>query len=184
MNPDALEKLKDIHLPEAVSWWPLAPGWWLLLGLFILMLALAFYLYKRSQRKSPEERIIEQSLEIFHQVKDQSLSPKELLMELSELLRRTAISLRGRDEVANLAGQAWLNFLNESGRTQAFTEGVGQAFADQPYRPEVEYNRQALLGLTHHWLQKQVVKTPSKLKKKPPSEMKTAKTNEVGHAGV
>ena len=20
--------LRDLHLPEAVGWWPLAPGWW------------------------------------------------------------------------------------------------------------------------------------------------------------
>ena len=30
MNPsDPLAQLKDIHLPDAVSWWPLAIGWWI-----------------------------------------------------------------------------------------------------------------------------------------------------------
>jgi hypothetical protein len=34
LNPnDPLAQLRDIHLPTEVSWWPLAWGWWLLIGL-------------------------------------------------------------------------------------------------------------------------------------------------------
>ena len=159
---DPLDKLKDIHLPDAVSWWPLAPGWWILLVLFLLMIAIALYLYIRSQRKSHQEIIIEQALQLFDSLQEQSLNSKTLIMELSELLRRTAISLYGRDKVANLAGENWLLFLNDYGSTKAFTEGVGQALADQPYRPEVDYHRQALLGLTHDWLKKQLFKVMEK----------------------
>lgn len=154
---DALEQLKDIHLPSDVSWWPLALGWWVLLALFFIMMATALYLYIRSLRKTKRELVIEQSLLLFHHIQQQSLNPKELLMELSELLRRTAISLYGRDVTANLAGNEWLEFLNKHGASKAFTEGVGQAFRDQPYRPEVKYNRPALLGLTNHWLQQQLL---------------------------
>jgi hypothetical protein len=159
---DALAKLKDIHLPSAVSWWPLAPGWWILLALFLVMLVLVIYLYIRSQRKTSQEIIIEQSLQIFYQLQQQSLTPKILIMELSELLRRTAISLYGRDEVANLAGDDWLRFLNKHGSTKAFTEGVGRALAEQPYRPNVDYNRDALLGLTNDWLKKQLLRVAEK----------------------
>jgi len=159
---DALAHLKDIHLPPAVSWWPLAPGWWGLLALFFMMLALAVYLYIRSQRKTSQEIIIDQSLQLFHQLQQQSLTPKALIMELSELLRRTAISLYGRDEIANLAGDDWLRFLNKQGATKAFTEGVGRALAEQPYRPEVDYNRKALLGLTDDWLKKQLLSATDK----------------------
>ena len=33
MKQDPLAALRDIHMPEAVAWWPPAPGWWLLLAL-------------------------------------------------------------------------------------------------------------------------------------------------------
>lgn len=153
---DLLANLKDIHLPSAVSWWPLAVGWWVLL--FLVMITVAVYLYLRSQRKTKQERIIEQSMQLFNTLQQQSLPPKALIVELSELLRRTAISLYGREAIAHLAGDEWLQFLNKRGLTTAFTHGVGRALADQPYRPEVDYNRQALLGLTHDWLKKQLFK--------------------------
>jgi hypothetical protein len=155
---DVLDNLKDIHLPHAVSWWPLALGWWILFALFLIMMAVAVYLYIRSQRKTPQDIIIEQAMQLFDALQYQSLPPKALIVELSELLRRTAISLYGRDAIANLAGDDWLQFLNQHGSTQAFTHGVGRALADQPYRPDVDYNRQALLGLTQDWLKKQLLK--------------------------
>jgi len=43
-DTDPLAGLHDIHMPEAIGWWPPAPGWWLLLGLvFISIAALFFY---------------------------------------------------------------------------------------------------------------------------------------------
>ena len=32
MDPELLP-LRDLHLPEMVGWWPLAPGWWFLIAL-------------------------------------------------------------------------------------------------------------------------------------------------------
>jgi hypothetical protein len=31
MQADSLAQLRDIQLPEPISWWPLAPGWWVLI---------------------------------------------------------------------------------------------------------------------------------------------------------
>ena len=45
MNAPAMNELplRDIHLPDAVSWWPPAIGWWLLA---IIIVALAYGIYK------------------------------------------------------------------------------------------------------------------------------------------
>ncbi|MGB5468066.1 MAG: DUF4381 family protein, partial [Sedimenticolaceae bacterium] len=32
-----LTGLRDYHLPDAVGWWPPAPGWWLLFGLLLVL---------------------------------------------------------------------------------------------------------------------------------------------------
>ncbi|MBL4711699.1 MAG: DUF4381 domain-containing protein [Gammaproteobacteria bacterium] len=39
MNEQALN-LKDIHLPEPILWWPLAPGWWMVIALLFVAVGL------------------------------------------------------------------------------------------------------------------------------------------------
>ena len=43
MNPESLP-LKDIHLPADVPWWPLAPGWWVLLAALLVLTLLIHWL--------------------------------------------------------------------------------------------------------------------------------------------
>ena len=52
MNQNDGLLLKDIHLPEAVFWWPPAVGWWFLIALFLLVLTatILHYLFRRKRR--------------------------------------------------------------------------------------------------------------------------------------
>ncbi len=34
MNPENIP-IRDLHLPEMIAWWPVAPGWWVLFVLFL-----------------------------------------------------------------------------------------------------------------------------------------------------
>lgn len=52
MNNPALEQLRDIHLPQAVHWWPPAPGWWLVAAMVLaLTIWLSRYLQARYRRQ-------------------------------------------------------------------------------------------------------------------------------------
>ena len=52
MDPQQIP-LRDLHLPEAISWWPLAPGWWLLIAFAVAACLLLRALFANAVRTGP-----------------------------------------------------------------------------------------------------------------------------------
>ena len=44
--------LRDIHLPDPIGWWPLAPGWWGVLGLVLLIISGIFWWRRKKHRRN------------------------------------------------------------------------------------------------------------------------------------
>lgn len=162
MQPTQLP-LKDIHLPEAVGWWPPAIGWWLLAVLIPLLLAFCYWLYKRLTRTSAIKTARKNLMTIQQHP---ALDNNQKLRELSILMRRVAISVNPRTEVASLTGRPWLAFLDESLTGASFSEGCGQLLAEAPYRntspsdPEIS----GLISLCEDWLKAQTKRIKRKQK--------------------
>jgi hypothetical protein len=155
MNPmDPLSQLRDIHLPAPVGWWPPAPGWWLLtLGLIALIVGSSLWMWQRYRKRAYRREALAQ----LQQIRDTYQTNQDaqyLLSELSALLKRTAITRYGRDEIAGLTGQRWLTFLDRTGQTNQFSSGEGQALA-QRFGPTPTLNGGQLLNAVEHWLKKQ-----------------------------
>ena len=53
---DPLAQLRDIHLPETVGLWPLAPGWWLLIALIIGALVTGIIYWRRRYQSNAFKR--------------------------------------------------------------------------------------------------------------------------------
>lgn len=129
--------LKDIHLPDPVSWWPLAPGWWIIAGtiLFLVILFFVIRAYYRSKALLRDANAeLEQIKHNFILHKDQT----ELVQSLSILLRRSCISFYPRHETASLTGDDWLKFLDTtlppvSSNVTTFYDGIGEILASAPY---------------------------------------------------
>jgi len=48
MQTSPLDGLHDIIAPSQVNWWPLAPAWWVIIAVLLLLLSAAIYMaYKR-----------------------------------------------------------------------------------------------------------------------------------------
>ena len=112
MDPTQIP-LRDLHLPEAIGWWPLAAGWW-----FLLMLVFAglFYLLYRSIRKwrrNASRRVALKELARIQKDYRNGVDETTLAIELSELLRRTMLAYAPRHEVAGLTGANWLKWLDQ-----------------------------------------------------------------------
>jgi hypothetical protein len=153
MQPSELP-LKDIHLPEAIGWWPPAIGWWILAVLIPLLIVFSIWLYKRLTRKTA----IKTANKILAQIKqDATRDSFQKLSELSVLVRRVAISVSPRAKAAGLTGRQWLAFLDTSVKGLPFSEGAGQLLADAPYRltPVTEQELSQLIDLCEDWLKSQ-----------------------------
>ncbi len=149
MNPTGPE-LRDIHLPADPSWWPPAPGWWMLATIVIgLLVGLYMRLRKRSRRRRWRRQIMDEFDRI---AADEALrsDPPRLLAELSQLLRRSG---RLIDAAApTLRGSAWLAFLDTHLGGEEFSQGPGRILLEGPYQRQTDVDVDALLALVRRWM--------------------------------
>jgi hypothetical protein len=133
MNPTDYSQLplKDIHLPEAIAWWPPAPGWWLLLGL-VAALGVVMWLRYRSHFR---ERAALRGLKGVATALAAGTTPVVCIQRISMILRRFAMSLGSQVPVAGLTGDAWLRFLDSRWGRDEFAAGTGRVLIFGPYAP-------------------------------------------------
>jgi hypothetical protein len=110
VTPDWLSQLAPAHAPPAAGWWPLAPGWWIILIILVLIASIAIYWQRRTDVRL--RRIALRELESLH---DTIQEDSVFARELEHLLRRYALARFGRDSVAALSGERWLAFVVEHG---------------------------------------------------------------------
>lgn len=146
--------LRDIHLPEAIFWFPPAIGWWCLLVLIPLFIFSAWWLFKRLTRNTA----IKSAKRLLVQIKaDSSADDLQKLQQISMWLRRVSISTAPREQSAGLIGKAWLDYLDSSVQGTPFSEGIGQSLIDAQFRqtPPHDLDINALITLCETWLKGQ-----------------------------
>lgn len=151
-------ELRDIHLPDAIGWWPPAIGWWILAILIPLTCWFIFWLYKRITRKTA----IKTAKKILLNIQNKDESNADKLIALSELIRRVAISVSPRSETASLTGKTWLQHLDSSVKGTPFSSGAGQVLADAQYQKTIaaDLDMHSVINVCEDWLNAQ--KQPKK----------------------
>ena len=146
-NP--LDQLRDIHLPEAIDQFPSAPGWWILL--FILVCAIAFYLYRIYQYKKAI-RLIKPAKAELAELK--SLEENEVdshaIALLTGLIKRVCLIFYPSHQVASLNGESWWQFVNSQHaihvglKKELYSQDEIIFLTQAPYRKETSIQ-------TKHW---------------------------------
>ncbi|MDM3871090.1 DUF4381 domain-containing protein [Porticoccus sp. W117] len=112
-NP--LAQLRDIHLPEATGWWPLAPGLWALLIAVAVLLAFGLWLwwrrFRRNRYRRLAQRMLSQHFADFHNHQNQST----LCQQLVATLRRCLLS-SGNQTLRLASSQPTAQLLQARGR--------------------------------------------------------------------
>jgi hypothetical protein len=147
-------QLLDIYQPDSVSWWPLAPAWWLFILVTILLGLLLVYLY---YKKTALRRAAMQQLNSIEQAFFKQGDINQLAMSLNILLKQILLSRATDDFIPGLTGKAWLNFLDQSCNSQDFTQGIGILLHKLPYQKTNHCNdennklAQELIALIKYW---------------------------------
>lgn len=149
MNPDAiLNMLAPLRSPEPLSWWPPAPGWWVLALLLLAALVIGARALWRFHRRGAPLRAARQAL---REIESASQPPSDTAAALAVLQRRLAIRIAGRKACAGLTGEAWAEFLNRLSPTgQHYFDAT---LAELSYRSSVDVRDCAdALQATQQWL--------------------------------
>lgn len=150
MNPFENIPLRDIHGAPAVPWWPPAPGWWVVAAVAVTLLVFVGYLGVRYLRRRRKANAILGELEMLDSRFAEGQDSVGLARDLSIFVRRLALLYDGQ-AVSGLHGVRWLTYLDDSGGTNGFTQGVGRVLADVPYQPAPSFDASALIDLVRAW---------------------------------
>lgn len=153
---DALAQLKDIHLPPPVGYWPLAPGWYVLMAiLFLLSFSLALVLYKRHLRALPKKRALA-LLDVYSAEYKKEANAQRTSAHISELLKRVALVYYPRSQVASIYGDAWIEFLNQTSKGIDFNS-VKPLLLDAPFKSTQGVNLEPLIACAAQWIKQRKV---------------------------
>jgi hypothetical protein len=134
--PEMLNQLQDIEMPVPVAYTPETAGWWVALALLAASsVAFAFFLRQRRQANRYRTLALVELSQLEHIERTAGTASPEvnLLTQAAALVRRTALAVFPRKEIAHLHGSEWQTFLQNS---SAVTPGVGlETLVSGPYRP-------------------------------------------------
>lgn len=154
---DALSELADIRVPGEISWWPLAPGWWVLLAVLV---ALAVYGAWRMQKRLILQRRLGGAVnEVTKARKALSVAGENNMDQrliyvntVNAVLRRVAMMHFDHNSVAGLSGQQWINFLREHDKAGLLTPELAEVLSQGRFAPRCDVDADALEHMAREWI--------------------------------
>lgn len=158
----ALDELLPPIPPEPVSWWPPAPGWWLL-ALTLLLAGIGVYLMRRRLRRRPPHAGGLDPLRLAALDELNSLRPPygdeagPWLQQINALLKRLCLQRYPQSQCQTLTGRAWLAFLDSRCPSAGLTRWM--VLVEGAYRPRCRLDDKSLDALRQAidlWIRKHV----------------------------
>ena len=147
--------IDEIILPEAISWWPSAPGWNVLAVIVFAWLMLRAIRWAKRWWSNRYRRQALQQLEQLQQQPGKQL--QDVVSVLPYYIKVTALQAYPRQDVASLSGNDWLAFLDAQYSGPSFSEGLGKKLLDVAYLPHEQWQLNeeesyTLINMSRRWI--------------------------------
>ena len=148
MQASPLAELKDIHLPEPTTLWPPAIGWWILLAVAMSLVVIVILWRIRRWRLEQAKR---KALSELSQLTSET---DQWPQALQQLVRRLTISYFAQEQVAQLHGQQWIDFLLAQLKVsqRETCEEALQALVNAQYRKSVDLDFAQQTSAVKYWI--------------------------------
>lgn len=134
MNTNPLAALEPIIEPTTVGWFPPALGWWIALGLFVLVALVVIVYFVKRQEHGAHRRQAKKLLKRLYALDD----PHHVATSANSILKRTALVTYGHHIVGGLTGEQWLQFLDCKADMRHFHTPLGRLMLECVYsKPNV-----------------------------------------------
>jgi hypothetical protein len=141
-----LKDFGDIVLPADLSWWPLQPGWWIVLAL--LLVVIVIFSWRRYQRWRRDA---------YRRAAIAALSSLDDLRDMNAILKRAAARAYPVEQTQTLWGEQWIDYLNRKMERPCFSGDDVARFNSLLVAPEANWPQdldglrdRVLVWLQHH----------------------------------
>ncbi len=158
MANNPLDELRPIILPNYdVSAWPLAAGWWILLGILLVLAACIYILrpifkaYKaKKQRQENTLYLLNQLYTECSQQKDRPKALQHYLQNSNDIFKRLVHADKKLALFAQLTGKEWINFILKVDPEGSFAKLYGDTLYASQCNETIN-NESINLADLHHW---------------------------------
>lgn len=144
-----MELLHGLVEPQPVSMWPQTQGWWTLAAWLIAVVLIGVFHWLSWRRRNRYRREAGQELDRLALRAEEA--PGDAAQAIAALVKRTALAAYPREKVASLAGDDWVQFLNETSNADSIVTNGSAAFATAAYRPGMDGRE--LVAPARRWIQ-------------------------------
>ncbi len=151
----SLDNLHDIIIPPAIGFFPLAPGWYIVLLLLLSLLFHFGYRYYQAYKKEQYRRDAQEELEALND------KNRDNTIALLGLAKRVAISAFGRETIATLDGDRWWDFMETHSKTSVDSD-LRASIERLLYEEDVDFDASvfdAVFLMVSQWIETHKVDT-------------------------
>ncbi|MFK8012016.1 MAG: DUF4381 domain-containing protein [Marinicellaceae bacterium] len=164
-------ELRDIHLPADPSIWPLAPGWWILI---ILSMVVIYFLMKKIiqiRHTKHLNNLMQQALTEVRNAYKKHDNKHLLAIDISNLLNRFVVHVLNDSQGSTLTGTAWIDYLNKRVSKNVFDD-FKKELTQAQYQKHIDYDASRLIATVKNYFPQAIKyqKKYNKLMNKQPSK--------------